>query len=117
MTVDTLTFGLVFVAACASSYLALRDTKSMTDPESAVTSRRGRDPDNVLTGGFAFVMWLVWAFLAQAVEVNPQTGSVESFIEFTVIGVGMAVIMFLGLLEEVFDWSVGDFFSRARGDR
>lgn len=88
--VDVITFVFMGVLAVGASYLALRP------------SREG-DVDNLYTGGFAFVMWLVWAFSAYRVEFNVGSGTaaVNSYPGLAYVGVVMSVIILIGLIEEV----------------
>lgn len=88
---DVVTFAFVGTAALVSSYLAIRP------------SREG-DVDNLYTGGFAFVTWLVWSFSAYSVEFNVGSGTpdVNAYPGLAYIGFAMSALMLLGLTEEVF---------------
>lgn len=89
--IDVVTFAFVGLLAAVASYLALRP------------SREG-DVDNLYTGGFAFIAWLVWAFSAFSVEFSVGGGEtvVRSYDPLAYIGFLMSVLMLIGLFEEVF---------------
>lgn len=89
---DVVTFVFIGALAAVSSYLALRP------------AREG-DVDNLYTGGFAFILWIVWAFSAYSVEYNVGSGSPEigTYPGIAYVGFAMSVLMLLGLVEEVFN--------------
>jgi len=74
----------------------------------SMSSRSDLDP--LMTGAFSLIMWIVFTFSAYSVQVSVGGGSsvTHSYPQLALVGILGAVIMFLGLLENAFDFSFID---------
>ena len=74
----------------------------------SMSSRSDLDP--LMTGAFSLIMWIVFAFSAYSVQVSVGGGSsvTHSYPALALLGILGAVIMFLTILENAFDFSFID---------
>tara|TARA_R110002073_G_scaffold7110_4_gene41036 strand:- start:421 stop:729 length:309 start_codon:yes stop_codon:yes gene_type:complete len=74
----------------------------------SMSSRSDLDP--LMTGAFSLLMWIMFTFSAYSVQVSIGGGLTvtHSYPALALLGILGAVIMFLGLLENAFDFSFID---------
>ena len=74
----------------------------------SLSSRASLDP--LLTGAFSLIMWIMFTFAAYSVQVSVGGGLpvTHSYTALALLGILGSVIMFLGLLENAFDFSFID---------
>ena len=91
---DVTSFWIIGLLAVVASGMSMSDTKI----------------DQLMTGAFSLIMWIVFTFSAYSVQVSVGGGSsvTHSYPQLALVGILGAVIMFLGLLENAFDFSFID---------
>ena len=83
----------------------------------SMSSRSDLDP--LMTGAFSLLMWIMFIFSAYSVQVSIGGGLTVTYLYFALalLGILGAVIMFLGLLENAFDFSFIDELDSMAGGK
>tara|TARA_R110002110_G_scaffold96600_1_gene248659 strand:+ start:581 stop:886 length:306 start_codon:yes stop_codon:yes gene_type:complete len=100
---DVTSFWIIGLLAVVASGMSMSDTKI----------------DPLMTGAFSLIMWIVFTFSAYSVQVSVGGGSsvTHSYPQLALVGILGAVIMFLGLLENAFDFSFIDELDNMLGGK